>query len=71
MLLDGDGMRLRSADGSVDQRLNTRWSVLDFAGEAAVDGTLLGGPSTDLNLMLRRGRWQLGHLVSETQLRPA
>ena len=58
MLLDGDGMRLRSADGSVDQRLNTRWSVLDFAGEAAVDGTLLGGPSTDLNLMLRRGRWQ-------------
>ena len=58
MLLDGDGMQLRARDGSLDHRLDRRWQPLAFAGEVAVDGTLLGGTSTDFNLMLRRGRWR-------------
>ena len=58
MLLDGDGMQLRARDGSLDHRLDRRWQPLAFAGEVAVDCTLLGGTSTDFNLMLRRGRWR-------------
>ena len=61
MLLDGDGMQLRARDGSLDHRLDRRWQPLAFAGEVAVDCTLLGGTSTDFNLMLRRGAWS-GHL---------
>ncbi len=55
MLLDGDGVRLRAPDGGLDHRLDQRWQPLAFAGEVAVDCSLLGGTSTDFNLMLRRG----------------
>lgn len=58
MLLGGDGVRLRSSDGGLDQTLDQRGQSLRFAGEAPLDCTLLAGPSTDLNLMLRRERWQ-------------
>lgn len=58
MLLDGDGVHLRSKDGSLEHRLDRRWQPLAFSGDVAVDCTLLGGTSTDFNLMLRRGRWQ-------------
>ena len=61
MLLDGDGVRLRAPDGGLDHRLDQRWQPLAFAGEVAVDCTLLGDTSTDFNLMLRRGAWS-GHL---------
>lgn len=58
MLLEGDGVRLRARDGGLDHVLNRRWQPLSFAGEMAIDCSLLGGACTDFNLMLRRGRWR-------------
>lgn len=54
VLLDGGGVRLRSADGSIDHRLDTPLAPFTFAGEASIDATLLAGGSTDFNLMTRR-----------------
>ena len=56
MLLDGDGVRLRSADGRIDHRLGTPNVPFAFSGDEAIDCTLLGGPSNDFNVMTRRGR---------------
>lgn len=56
VLLDGDGVRLQSDDGRIDHRLDRRGMPFAFAGEARIDCRLLGGPSTDFNLMTRRGR---------------
>jgi environmental stress-induced protein Ves len=56
MLLSGDGVHLRGP--AIDHALAQCWQPFAFDGAAAVDCTLLGGTSTDFNLMLRRGRWQ-------------
>lgn len=56
VLLDGDGVRLRARDGSFDHRLVALGEPFAFAGEAAVDATLLGGSTRDFNVMTRRGR---------------
>ena len=56
MLLDGAGVRLRSPDGRIDHRLEVAHAPFAFGGEVALDCELLGGPSTDFNLMSRRGR---------------
>lgn len=56
MLLDGDGVRLRSAGGHIDHRLDTPNRPFAFSGDEAIDCTLLGGPSNDFNVMTRRGR---------------
>ena len=61
MLLDGDGVQLASAAAGIDHALQQRWQPFAFAGDAALDCSLLGGTSTDFNLMLRRGAWS-GHL---------
>ncbi|SFB68840.1 hypothetical protein SAMN05216344_101231 [Polaromonas sp. OV174] len=58
MLLDGDGVRLRSADGSIDHLLAQPLQPFAFSGDAAVDCTLLGGPSSDFNVMARRDQWR-------------
>ena len=58
LLLDGDGVHLASPDHGIDHRLDQRWQPFAFAGEAPIDCTLLGGPSTDFNLMTRRDRVQ-------------
>ena len=58
MLLDGDGVHLRSDDGELDHKLSQPWQPLAFQGDMAVDCSMLGGTSTDLNLMVRRGRWR-------------
>ncbi len=58
MLLAGDGFHLQAPGGALEQRLDQPWQPLAFAGELAVQCRLLGGASTDFNLMLRRGRWQ-------------
>ncbi|RZL95619.1 MAG: HutD family protein [Variovorax sp.] len=58
MLLDGDGVRLRSADGAVDHRLDVPHRPFAFSGDAPIDCTLLGGASSDFNVMTRRGRWR-------------
>lgn len=55
MLLEGDGVCL--AGGDWQHTLGERWQPFVFSGDAAVDCTLLGGVSTDFNLMLRRGAW--------------
>ncbi|MDF1486497.1 HutD family protein [Ramlibacter sp. H39-3-26] len=56
MLLDGAGVRLRSAHGAIDHALATPWQPFAFSGDAVLDCELLGGASSDLNLMARRGR---------------
>lgn len=57
-LLEGDGMQLRSPDGSVDKRLDQPLAPFFFDGGAAIDATLIDGPTTDFNVMTRRERWQ-------------
>ena len=59
MLLDGEGVRLQSA--GFDHRLDEPHAPFAFDGDASVDCALLGGPSTDFNLMVRRagGRAEL------------
>jgi environmental stress-induced protein Ves len=57
MLLGGDGVRLRSTDGGIDHRLDVPHRPFPFSGDAHVECTLLGGASSDFNLMVRRGLW--------------
>lgn len=58
MLLGGDGVHLTSSGWQ--HTLAERWQPFAFSGDEAVDCTMLGGISTDFNLMLRRGVWE-GH----------
>ena len=53
MLLQGAGVHLR-AEG-IDHRLETPLVPFAFAGDVALGCELLGGPSTDFNVMTRRG----------------
>lgn len=55
VLLRGDGMRLRSGDGRIDQWLTEPLAPFGFSGDVALEATLAGGPSSDLNVMTRRG----------------
>ena len=66
MLLAGDGVQLRSADGAVDHRLARPLCPFAFRGELPIECTLLGGASSDFNVMARRGRWQATLEVLET-----
>lgn len=54
VLLTGDGVHLRSSDGRVDHRLATPLAPYSFSGDDAIDATLLGGASSDFNVMTRR-----------------
>jgi environmental stress-induced protein Ves len=54
LLLDGDGVHLQSASG-MNHRLERAHAPFAFSGDVALDCSLLGGPSTDLNVMTRRG----------------
>jgi environmental stress-induced protein Ves len=54
VLLSGDGVHLRSADGTIDHRLNEPMHPFAFAGEKEIHASLLGGTSTDFNIMTRR-----------------
>ena len=58
VLLRGDGMRLNSVAAGIDQRLERPHEPFHFAGDDALQASLLGGPSEDLNVMVRRGRYQ-------------
>jgi environmental stress-induced protein Ves len=55
VLLSGNGLRLRFADGEVHE-LHPPHGKLRFAGEQAVTGELVDGPTHDFNLMWRRER---------------
>jgi environmental stress-induced protein Ves len=54
MLLEGDGVHLRGE--GVAHLLATPLVPFEFRGDVAIDCTLLGGPSSDFNVMSRRGR---------------
>ena len=56
MLLDGAGVHLDSQDGRIDHRLDTPHAPFAFDGGVPLDCDLLGGTSTDFNVMARRGR---------------
>ena len=58
VLLDGDGLHLRSADAALDQALDTPDRPFRFAGDTALSARVLGRPTTDFNVMVRRGRWR-------------
>lgn len=54
-LLDGKGFTM-TLDGSQVHALTTPLEPFAFAGEAAVEVALAGGPTRDFNLMVRRAR---------------
>lgn len=56
MLLEGAGVRLHCSAAGVDHRLDTPLVPFAFAGDVALDCDLLGGSSTDFNVMNRRGK---------------
>lgn len=56
-LLRGAGMRLVSADASVDHRLDQALAPFRFSGDLALDAILFDGPCSDFNVMTRRGAW--------------
>jgi len=57
VLLAGGGLHLRSdaPGGPVDHRLDTPFEPFHFSGDEALAATPLSGPSSDLNVMTRRG----------------
>ncbi len=75
VLLAGEGLQLRFGpsggvgDGAAGEelRLATRAAPLVFAGERAVEATLLGGAVEDLNVMTRRS--ELRHELAWLQVR--
>ncbi len=52
VLLSGDGIRLTGAGDPME--LQTPYEPVTFAGEAPIDCSLIGGPTRDFNLMVRR-----------------
>jgi environmental stress-induced protein Ves len=57
VLLSGGGVHLRSSDATLDHRLDTPLVPFAFAGETDISASLLDGPSSDFNVMTRRGSW--------------
>ncbi len=55
-LLEGDGVRLQSPADGIDHALDVPLVPFAFSGDSSVDCTLLGGTSTDFNVMSRRSR---------------
>jgi uncharacterized protein len=58
VLLRGAGMRLHSAAGRLDERLDRAHRPFHFSGDDALNATLVDGPCRDFNVMVRRGRWR-------------
>jgi environmental stress-induced protein Ves len=58
MLLEGDGVRLQSSEGHIDHLLDRPHTPFAFSGDATIGCTLLGGASSDFNVMTRRGQWR-------------
>ncbi|WP_266183708.1 HutD/Ves family protein [Dyella humicola] len=56
-LLDGAGFTM-TLDGTLEHPLHTPYEPFAFAGEAHVDAALVGGPTRDFNLMVRRAQAQ-------------
>ena len=73
VLLRGAGMRLRSADGRLDHLLDRPLTPFHFSGDMPLAATVLGGQSSDFNVMTRRGAWSYELAVERhaSVLRPA
>ena len=56
VLLDGAGMALRLPQ--CVHPLVQPFTAFEFSGDDAVDARLVDGPTTDFNVMVRRGRWR-------------
>ena len=57
-LLSGDGVHLKQLQAHIDHLLQQPLQPFAFAGDAGMDCELLGGTSTDFNVMTRRGTVQ-------------
>ena len=71
VLLRGAGMRLRSADGKLDHRLAQPLAPFHFSGDKPLAATLVDGPSSDFNVMTRRGAWTAEVTVHRSAFEPA
>jgi uncharacterized protein len=58
-----------TVEGTEATFLSPDTAALDFHGESAVTGRLVDGPSTDLNVMTRRGRF-ISKLTKQSAARP-
>lgn len=58
MLLEGDDVQLSSVDGANAHPVLTPLQPFAFDGDTPLGCTLLGGASTDLNVMTRRSRYR-------------
>jgi uncharacterized protein len=57
VLLQGHGLRLHGAAG-LDHRLDEPLAPFHFPGDLALTGSPIDGPSSDFNVMTRRGAWR-------------
>lgn len=73
VLLRGAGVHLGATDGGADHRLERPYEPLHFSGDAHLMARLINGPSHDLNVMTRRGRWRadVTHHATSTRSEPA
>ena len=71
VLLRGDGMRLRSDRGDLDHRLDQPLTPFHFSGDTTLSATLLGRPSSDFNVMTRRGAWTCEVTAHRSAFEPA
>lgn len=58
VLLAGAGLHLRSDDGSLDHRLDMPARPFHFSGDLPLSAEPIAGPSSDFNVMTRRGLWR-------------
>lgn len=63
-LLEGGGVQLHSADGSIGHALDSPLQPFAFAGDVAVHGRLLNADCHDLNVMTRRTVCQAAVVVA-------
>ena len=63
------GKIVLTVEGHAPVTLDPMAPALDFPGEAVVESRLVGGPSMDLNVMTRRGRFVSG-LIRQSAAQP-
>jgi environmental stress-induced protein Ves len=64
-----EGEVVLTVEGNAPAVLDPHSAALDFHGESAVQADLVGGPSMDLNVMTRRGKFNSKlNILSDTQL---
>ena len=69
-LLSGAGMRLRSVGGELDHCLDQLLVPFHFSGDTPLSATLVDGPSSDFNVMTRRGAWTADVTVQRSAFEP-